>query len=277
LEPLQFDPIGLVTLASDFGTRDGYVGAMKGVMLSVDRRLSMYDVGHDVPAQSVVAAAMMLRTSCPYFPAGTVHLAVIDPGVGSDREEIVAVAGGQAFVGPDNGIFSLAWQALGGLDSCRTIGEHRYLLGNRSATFHGRDVFSPTAAAVAAGLLDPFAIGEDIDPMRLVLPLAMSTAGRARGQVVYCDRFGNAVTNIERPLVNEVGAPAEVRLGSGRCVALGKTYSDVESGESVALVGSSGRLEVAVRDGSAVAVLGLQPGDHIDLVGLVPTIGRPGP
>ena len=262
----QFTPNGLMTLASDFGTRDGYVGAMKGVMLGIGPRLRLCDIGHDVPAQSVIAASMMLRTACPYFPPGTVHLAVIDPGVGTERAEIVALAGGHAFVGPDNGIFSLAWQALGGMDGCWRIDDHPHLLKVCSATFHGRDIFAPTAAALAANLLTPEQIGTPIDPVRILLPLAVCAAGRVRGEVLYCDRFGNAVTNIERPLVHQIGRPAEVRLGTGRVVTVMRTYGDVPDGESVALIGSSGRLEVAVRYGSAAQVLGLEAGAPVEVV-----------
>ena len=264
----DFEPSGLVTLASDFGTRDGYVGAMKGVILSIDQRLKLCDIGHDVPAQSVIAASMMLRAAIPYFPAGSVHVGVIDPGVGTDRAEIVAVAGGHAFVGPDNGIFSLAWQAIGGLDGCWAIHDHPHLLAARSATFHGRDVFAPTAAALAAGLITPEAVGPELDPVRMLLPLAVCAAGRARGEVLYTDRFGNAVTNIERPLVEQVGRQAEARLGSGRVVRLRRTYGDVGPGQAVALIGSSGRLEIAVRDGSAADVLGLEAGSSVQVVAL---------
>lgn len=263
-----FSPNGLVTLASDFGTRDGYVGAMKGVVLTVSPSLRICDIGHDVPAQSVIAASMMLRASCPYFPRGTTHVGVIDPGVGTDRDEIVAIAGGHAFVGPDNGIFSLAWQALGGLDACWRIENHPYLLETRSVTFHGRDVFAPTAAAVAASLIAPSDVGGVHDPVRLLLPLAICGAGRARGEVLYTDRFGNAVTNIERPLVEQTGPVAEARLGSSRTVPLRRTYADVDPGHAVALIGSSGRLEIAVRDGSAAESFGLGPGAPIEVVTL---------
>lgn len=263
---IDFSPNGLVTIASDFGTRDGYVGAMKGVILGVSAGLRLCDIGHDVPAQSVIAASMMLRAACPFFPAGTVHLGVIDPGVGTDRHEIVALAGGHAFVGPDNGIFSLAWQALGGLDECWRIEDHPHLLAAKSATFHGRDVFAPTAAAIAASQIAPSDVGSHVDPVRMLLPLAVCAAGRTRGEILYCDHFGNAVTNIERPLVRQVGKNAEARIGSGRVVAVMRTYGDVKPGQAVALIGSSGRLEIAVRDGSAAEQLGLEPGTAVEVV-----------
>lgn len=262
---LGFCPTGLVTLVSDFGVRDGYVGAMKGVMLSIAGDLRLCDVAHGVPPQSVVAGAMAMHDAAPWFAPGTTHLAVVDPGVGTARAAIVGLAGGHAFVGPDNGLFSLVWQELGGLDAAYRVDEHPFLLAKRSVTFHGRDVFAPTAAAIAAGLLEPADVGPPIEPVRLVLPMVSITPDRIRGEVLYCDRFGNAVTNVDGELVEQLGRPARVRLPTGRVVKLVRTYGDVAPGAPIALVGSTGRLEVAVREGSAASLLGLQAGMSVEL------------
>ncbi len=264
---MSFEPNGIVTLTTDFGTRDGYVGAMKGAMLSISQRVKLVDIAHDLPAQGIVAAAMALRAACPRFPTGTVHLAVIDPGVGTARAAIVARAGGHAFVGPDNGVLMPALSALGGQIRAWRIAEHRYLARDRSATFHGRDIFAPTAAALAAGHLRLVTVGDDIEPQPLALPRPKAIENGLRAVITTTDRFGNLVTCATSADVASLPAsgPLHVTLADGRALRYVRTYGEANPGETIALLGSDGDLEIAVRDGSAAATLGLGPGDTVDI------------
>ena len=255
---------GLLTLLSDFGTRDGYVGAMKGAALAIDPTLRLVDLAHDVPAQQVRAGAHALAAAAPWFPDGTTHLAVVDPGVGTPRAPIAVAAGGHLLVAPDNGLLELAGEALGGITEARVIGDHAYraAAGVTSTTFHGRDVFAPTAAALASGRLSLDQVGPALDPATLVqLPET------APDEVQLVDHFGNCVTGLDRAALAAAGARA-VRLPGGRLVPIVQTYGDVARGAPLALVGSTGRLEVAVRDGSAAAELGLALGARVALSAL---------
>ncbi|HZR85075.1 MAG TPA: SAM-dependent chlorinase/fluorinase [Candidatus Binatia bacterium] len=251
-----FTANGVVTITTDFGMRDGYVGAVKGVMLSIEPTLRLVDVAHDLPAQDVRHAAVVLRAACPRFPRGTVHLAVIDPGVGSEREAIVASAAGHAFIGPDNGLFALALGELGGAVVARRIeraGRLGEVLPERpSATFHGRDVFAPVAAAIASGRVSLDEVGRELARVHpLALPRPERSPDDVRGEVTHFDRFGNAVTNVR---ADDLPAPCDAlaaELADGRRVRVVATYAAARPGELVAVVGSEGLLELATRDGSA--------------------------
>ncbi len=274
----------VVTLITDFNTADGYVGAMKGVVLSICPRAQLVDITHAIPPQDVCRAAFALYNAARFFPAGTIHLAVVDPGVGTPRRPLAARVGGMTYVGPDNGLFTLVLQAHPP-EMVVELQNPAYRAGEVSHTFHGRDLFAPTAAHLAAGVpLREFGPAVD-DWVALPLPpLTLRPPDQVAGEVVYCDHFGNAVTNIgvlrwEReglaltPLLNDhrlaLRLPADVRVERlGRRLPLCTTYGEVASGAPLALVGSSGWLEIAVRDGSAAAVLGLQPGDKVFLVSL---------
>ena len=264
---MSFEPNGIVTLTTDFGTRDGYVGAMKGAMLSAAPGVRLIDLAHDLPAQGVVAAAMALRAACPRFPVGTVHLAVIDPGVGTERAAMVARAGGHAFVGPDNGLLMPALLAVGGPIDAWRIAEHRYLDHHRSATFHGRDLFGPTAAALAAGNLRIVTVGESISPMPLSLPQPRQVVGGLEAVVTTVDRFGNLLTCANASDLAALTGEGDVHaeLTDGRSLRFVLTYGEANPGETVALIGSDGDVEIAVRNGSAAANLGLGPGDTVRL------------
>ena len=264
----RFAPTGLITLLSDFGTRDGYVGAMKGVMLTVEPTLRLVDLAHDLPPQDVRAGALALAASAPYFPVGTVHLAVVDPGVGTGRAHLVIVAGGHALVGPDNGLLLQAAGALGGADSAWRIHCGRPWASGASPTFHGRDVFAPAAARLAAGLLRPADAGPTIHALvdlPALAPLTVLSRGRGvTGEVIAIDSYGNCITNIPADAVAAIG-PTVAVAGATR-FAFGRTYADVPSGQALALVGSTRRLEVAVRDGSAAERLGLALGAPVSIL-----------
>ncbi len=260
---MSFQSNGLLTLTTDFGLRDGYVGAIKGAALSVAAEVRLVDIAHALPPQDVLHAARVVAAAAPRFPAGTVHVVVIDPGVGTARAPVALTAGGHAFVGPDNGLFSLAVEALGGVTACHRIGAHAYAAERPSATFHGRDLFAPTGAALAVGLLEVGDVGPPCQPTLVTAEAPTKVEdGQVAGRVVLVDRFGNLVTNIRSEELNALGDALVVSAGA-TVVGLSRTYGDVAVGEPVALVGSEGWLEIAVRDGSALDVLALGKGTTV--------------
>lgn len=262
-----FRPSRIVTLTTDFGTRDAYVGAMKGVLLRIAPDLAVHDVSHEVPPQDVRHGARVLRGACPYFPAGTVHLAVVDPGVGTARAPIVAIAGGHAFVGPDNGLFGDVLATLGDASARRIVlgpALDPLLPEATSATFHGRDLFAPVAAGLASGRVRFADVGPEHALVRLAATGAERDAsGGLRGRVTHHDRFGNAVTDVTRADIEAFGEAARIRLAEGTSVPLVRTYGDADVGTVVALIGSEGFLEVAVNGGSARETCRLDVGDEI--------------
>lgn len=256
----------IISLSSDFGLSDAYVAIMKAVMLDIASDATFVDLSHQIPPQDISSAAFVLASAYRYFPRDAVHLAVVDPGVGTSRRPIAIRTGHGTFVGPDNGIFDdvLEDQAAIGPGGELSQGTEAVELCNDayrrhpvSATFHGRDIFAPAAAHLANGVALA-AMGPPIDclyrPATLV-PVIQDAA--VEGVVRYIDRFGNAISNIRRDLV-----PANARVEvEGRAVgALSNSYQD---GEVVAIVGSTGYVEVAVRNGSAARRLHLQVGDSI--------------
>jgi S-adenosylmethionine hydrolase len=259
---------GLVTLLTDFGTRDAFVGIMKGVMVSIDPALRFIDLTHDVPAQAVHIGALVLRSAVGYFPDGTVHLAVVDPGVGTARAPIAVRTDRALLVGPDNGLLAPAVAALGGARAVHVIENAALARQPISRTFHGRDVFAPAAAHLAGG--EP--IASRGAPRPALIPLALPTpvvaADAVRGAVVYVDRFGNLLTNIDRQAILAFRPlPLSVRVAEMITVPLRDTYGDVAPGQLVALWSSWDTIEIAVRDGSAAAHLGVDRGATVTVIG----------
>jgi S-adenosylmethionine hydrolase len=285
--------IPLVTLTTDFGTADAYVGTMKGVILNIVPDVQLVDISHQIAPQDVRQAAFVLHSAYPFFPPHAVHLVVVDPGVGSARRPIALRTPAGCFVGPDNGVFSYVI-ACERVDALVELVEPRYRLAQVSATFHGRDVFAPAAAHLVAGV--PIAaLGPPVrDPVVLPVPRLELTSAGIAGEVLYADHFGNLVTSIGRlrwqgrgrgdglslePVFPSSGGGEEIvgeqvrlRAGAAVVVAAGQeiaavrcTYAEVEPGQVVALVGSGGYLEIAVREGSAARRLGLRPGDAVVL------------
>jgi S-adenosylmethionine hydrolase len=243
----------IITLLTDFGTADGYVGEMKGVLITSAPGCQVMDVAHDIAAHDVDAGRLTLARYWQRYPVGTVHIAIVDPGVGSSRAALAVQSGGRFLVGPDNGILSPALL----FPDARCVALP--IPHTASATFHGRDVFAPAAAKLATGAsLD--SLGEAFhDPIILRTPEATRDAnGDVHGVVIGVDRFGNVLTN----LVSR--RAASVRVG-GRTIPVARTYADVPAGALVALIGSSGFIEVAVRDGSASTALGAVSGDAVVL------------
>lgn len=241
----------VITLTTDFGTRDPYVAEMKAVILRLNPAVRFVDVTHEVAAHDVVEGALAVEAMAAVCPPGAIHVAVVDPGVGTSRRGLVVAAGAQFFVGPDNGIFTAAlsladWQAF-------ELRAAAYRLANVSATFHGRDVFGPAAAHLALGIA-PGDFGPRIlDPIRLGGTVSRDVPGGVEGRVIHVDRFGNLITSIGAEVVERLardGGVASVRVAR-RQMPLVRTYGDLGTGGAGALVGSRGRLEVVVREGSA--------------------------
>jgi len=259
---------GIITLLSDFGTRDAFVGIMKGVILGVNPRARLIDLSHEIEPQDVRGGALVLRSAARYFPPRTVHLAVVDPGVGSARRAI-AIATPQAFlVGPDNGVLTPAARALGierahAIDIKRLLAA-KILRGPISATFHGRDVFAPVAAHLSAGLPLGSLGPATADIEELSLPSCRASEREIAGEVIHVDRFGNLVTNIAegdlRRLNGFSPARLSVSIAAMRIRGLVPAYAAVAEGEVLALVDSWGQLEIAVRGGSAARRLAADRG-----------------
>jgi S-adenosyl-L-methionine hydrolase (adenosine-forming) len=250
-------PIAILT---DFGYRDHYVGAMKGVIASIAPGAPLIDITHGVPAQSIAAGAIALAQSWRLFPPRTVFLVVVDPGVGTTRLPVaVQTRAGARFVGPDNGVLSLALEEAGPSRAVE-LRAPRYRLARVSTTFHGRDIFAPAAATLATG--DPIqALGGSVSrPVRTPLPVPHHDGTAVIGEVIYVDRFGTLISNIEPSLV-EPGI--RIRVGDVDVGAVRRTFADATRGALVAFAGSGGTVEIAVRDGSAARLLGVGVGAEV--------------
>ena len=245
----------IITLLTDFGTRDAYVGIMKGVALGVCPSARLIDLTHAVPPQAVRLGALLLRSAVEYFPDRTVHLAVVDPGVGSARAGVLVVTERAYLVGPDTGLLAPSAAALG-VRAVHRLERDAFFRRPVSQTFHGRDVFAPVAAHVAAGTA-PEAFGGSLSGLQpLDLPEPVVESGAVHGEVVYVDRFGNLITNIPASALASFRMPTlSVRIGEMTVLPFAPTYSAVATGAPVALIGSWGMLELAVRDANAAAQL----------------------
>ena len=251
----------VVALLTDFGTRDHYVGTMKGVVLGVCADAQLVDVTHDVPPQDIHAAAFELAAAYRYFPAATVFLVVVDPGVGSSRRAIAAAAGGFFFVAPDNGVLSLAFEQTPPTRLVELQDPH-FALSSISATFEGRDRFAPAAGWLAGGV-DLSAFGRELsDYTRIDIPRPRVDEHGVDGEVVRIDRFGNLITNIPRAMVDTF-ANGGVTIATMQLPATVSTYSDVPVGDVCALISSSGHLEIAVNGGNASERLRLGRGSRV--------------
>jgi S-adenosylmethionine hydrolase len=251
----------LFTLTTDFGAGSGYPAQVKAVLLSALPDARLVDVSHEVPPQDVLAGALLLEACLPWFPAEAIHLAVVDPGVGTARRALCVRDGaGRTFVAPDNGLLT---PFLGEGARAWLIEPGRAVPPPRSATFHGRDLFAPAAAFLGKGG-EPAALGATVaDPVRLPLPAARRRAGAVEGETLAADGFGNLVTSIrEEDLGGAAPAGAEV---AGRAARWVRTYGEASPGELLALVGSAGRVEIAIRQGSAEAALGRTRGLPVTL------------
>lgn len=283
----------IITLTTDFGTGDGYVGTMKGVILRINPQATIVDITHEIAPQSIEQGAFLFAASARYFPANAIHVVVVDPGVGSTRRPIAVQMGETTYVAPDNGILPLAifgqhgyvaqdYRDLhGGFDPARLahfqpgstkpvskimhLNKPEYWLPHVSHTFHGRDIFAPCAAHLSLGL--PLeAVGEPIKDWKwkTLGGGAVRVQDSVFGHVIHIDHFGNIVTDIREELVQGMDLSGIVlTVGEHRVKGLQQTYSDAASGQAVALVGSTGHIEIAVRDGSAARDLGVRLGQAV--------------
>jgi hypothetical protein len=257
--------VSVITLTTDFGLADGYVGTMKGVILSIAPTATIVDISHNVPPQDVREAAYILYTAYPYFPQGTIHVVVVDPGVGSERRAIALRTPQATFVAPDNGVLSYV-VAGERVKQIVHLTNPSYHLSPVSRTFHGRDIFAPAAAHLARGV----PLTELGDPLTEIVTFSLPrpqvrSDGTIVGQVIHVGRFGNLITSIMatdlagHSLLRE--SVIEIKGQSIRGIA--NTYAEVATGKLLALVGSSDRLEIAVSGGSASQTLGAKVGDEV--------------
>ncbi|HEV2177550.1 MAG TPA: SAM-dependent chlorinase/fluorinase [Terriglobia bacterium] len=266
----------IITLTTDFGLADHFVGAMKGVILSINPDAELVDLSHQVSSYDILGTAFTLAHSCRYFPPGTIHLAVVDPGVGTARRAILASAGNAMFVAPDNGVLSLVLDREPDAPSApavevRHITAEHYFLKPVSNTFHGRDVFAPVAAWLSKGV-KPEQFGECVtDYVRLSLPRPERLNPKClRGAVIRIDRFGNVMTNITTADVPELFAvsapPFKIEIQGREVTRLAANFSAGEPSELIAVMGSSGFVEIAINRGSAAQILGVQRGAPVEVI-----------
>ncbi len=248
-------PARIITLLTDFGTQDAYVGAMKGVILSLCPAVQLVDLTHEIPAQDVEAAGWQLFSCYRYFPPGTVHLVVVDPGVGTARRPILVTAGNYSFVAPDNGVLSPILHAE--KVSTYVLDKEEFFLEKVSATFHGRDIFAPVAARLACGMA-PEKLGRRIsDEFRFPAKVPQIDGHVIRGEALFEDRFGNLITNIPEDLFRTFARSRPFAIGVGDVVlrSLHRTYGEAPDQDIVALFGSAGFLEIAEVSGNAAKSL----------------------
>jgi S-adenosylmethionine hydrolase len=256
----------MVTLTTDFGLRDAYAAEMKAVILGICPKAAIVDVSHQVEKFNVRMGAYVLASASPYFPDGTVHVAVVDPGVGTNRRPIIVQTERCCFVGPDNGVLALAVKSIGGRRRVFQITNRKFMLPIVSNTFHGRDIFAPAAAHLASGR-SPAQLGRETHQMRMP-EFIRTTKGEAglEGQIVHIDDFGNIITSFTEKEIETVKSKPDVRLKVGKKalpLKLCKTYGDVDEQEPVAIIGSHNFLEVSVNHGSAARIFRVRVRDKV--------------
>lgn len=257
----------LITLLTDFGTRDGYVGAMTGVLTSICPDARVVTITHEIPAHDVRAGAIAWSTAAPWFPPGTIHLGVVDPGVGSPRRALVVESGGFLFVAPDNGLVTLLVERDPEA-RFRSITRTELGLDHQHPTFHGRDLFGPVAAHLARGVA-PSEIGPEIDdPVRLPIAPPAREGDTILVEVLAVDRFGNVTLNARRDDLERLAGRADPTLSlrpDATVVPWRRTYAETRRGAALFLWGSSGFMELACREASAGVRFGLAPGTTVAL------------
>lgn len=257
----------VITLLTDFGVQDGYVGTMKGVIHTINPRASVVDLSHEVSPHDILEAAYILYSAYRYFPAGTVHLIVVDPGVGSPRRIVGMMADDYIFIAPDNGVLTFIIQRAD-VKEIFEITNEKYFLKPISDTFHGRDIFAPVAAHLSKGVALAKLGGRigGIKKLKIVKPRV--TKEGFCGEVIHIDRFGNLITNIDRKLLEEFKVQIskfKVKVGTEVIFGISKSYADVETGKFLAIFGSSGFLEISVSQGNASKVLGVERGQKVEV------------
>ena len=259
----------IITLTTDFGTSDAYVGIMKGVIFGINPDVQVVDLTHAIPPQDIHEAAFTIYSAHRYFPKNAIHTIVVDPGVGTDRQAIVCEIEGTCFVCPDNGVLSYVLQYTGNKTESAmnavVIQNANYFLPEISDTFHGRDIFAPVAAHLSLGV--PLTnIGPSVqDLVEFPILTPQVSKNRIVGHIIKLDRFGNAITNISESMFTEETSAYEIRVGSTRLTRLNRAYAESTVGEPLAIIGSLGVLEIAINGGSAEVSLGLKWGDIVEI------------
>lgn len=258
--------MSIITLITDFGIKDGNVGVMKGVIWKIAPRTHIADLSHTISPQNIPEAALILLRSAPYFPDGTIHLVVVDPGVGTQRRPVAARLGEQFFVGPDNGVVTMLLERVEAQDlpvHFVHLNKMRYWLPEVSHVFHGRDIFAPVSAHLSNGV--PLSeVGSFInDPVRLALPRPQQTESGWLGEVIHIDHFGNISSNIRLEHLRRP-VQVQVRLCGSTIDGMVETFGEQPPGALVALYGSTGNLIVSVVNGSAAEQLNAKVGDRVE-------------
>ena len=266
--------MSIITLLTDFGTRDEYAGLMKAVILSINPSAAIIDITHQIDSQDIVQAAFTIYSSYPYFPEGTVHLVVVDPGVGSERSLLALETKKQFFIAPDNGVLTLLFTE-GKITSLIRITNSRYFLSSVSPTFHGRDIIAPVGGHISGGI-DIGKLGPELDVQAAVhldhLHPRITEDGQIVGKIVVIDNFGNLITNIDSEVLGEMYPTRQKRkiqilIGPHVITGLSRTYDNAQLKTPLALMGSRGCLEIAVNKGHAARILKAQKGDTVRVRG----------
>jgi S-adenosylmethionine hydrolase len=247
----------IITLTTDFGLSDPFVGIMKGVIFGIAPKAQIVDITHDIKSYDVVEGAFLIETSYRYFPEGTVHVVVVDPGVGSSRRPIAATAHGQFFVGPDNGVLSGVMEG-----DVYHITNRSLFLKSVSQTFHGRDIFSPVAAHLVRGTPIDWVGPRILDFIKNPLPVPCPVGTKVLGTVLHVDRFGNIITNLRR---KDLGNGFMIRIAGQPIKHFYSSFSEAEPGQFFALEGSTGFIELALNQGSAADKLKVKRGTEIEV------------
>lgn len=263
---MEHNPI--ITLTTDFGYEDPFVGIMKGVILNINPLANIVDITHDISPQNILEAAFAIEISFESFPSKTIHVVIVDPGVGSARRPILVVTDHHFFIGPDNGVFSKIYNLTGTLQVIHITAEH-YFLPQRSSTFHGRDVFAPVAAWLSRGI-NVSNFGNPItDYVNIPVPV-VSKENAIEGEVIYIDRFGNAITNIQNQKIDELfGSNSEGRMKvivREKEAPIKTHYSEAEDNGLYSLINSFGYLELFVNMGNASSDFGISVGEKVSVI-----------
>lgn len=259
-------PERMITLITDFGDRGGYAGMMKGVILTINSRCTIVDITHHIAPQNIEEAAFVLGSMYSFFPAHTVHLVVVDPGVGGPRKPIIVASEKHRFVGPDNGVFSLVC-AREEINGVWEIAADQYDPSRVSPTFHGRDIFAPVAARLTLGI-PPAALGRELSSwVRLENLEPEMSEGVIKARVVSVDHFGNLISNLSQELFSRLAGSRPFRIAVGGMIfrSIVRSYRDVREGEVLALFGSSGLLEISVRNGNCEQQLQIARGAPVEV------------
>ena len=254
----------IITLLTDFGLKDPYVASMKGVILSINPQCTLVDITHQVNSHDTKEGAFILAQAYSNFPKGTIHLSVVDPGVGSPRKPILLVTKDYFFVGPDNGLFTIALKAEK-VEQAVLLTNQKLFLSEVSSTFHGRDIFAPVAAYLSLGV-KPESFGPSIKSWHEIsFPDPAMKQGKLIGEIVHVDAFGNLVCNIDRKSLLQFskGRPFVIKIGRRTVRGLKKGYWEGRKDEPMALIGSGGFLEISIREGNAQRLLKVKRGDKI--------------